>query len=288
MSVRQAASAIEQGLEAATRELVAPVPCKVVSLSGARRLPAAHRPAEPTRSVEQRSELLAERAGRWGRILGDSFSGIASDVEFDLRTRIQAVLTEAERAIDETDPTAGWAGFAGWLDEALVGQVRVNYELAVGLTREVSLRAAEHFGLAESEVVDPPPPTITSDLASGAPVVAAAGGRARGGARMNVFMRAYMGFMIFFLMTRVFGLDLPLYVGALPALVMGAIALREERTRRLDNRKAAAMRTVRHHISDFSAQATKDSRDLVRDLEHGLRDGYHTRVDQLLRAPAWR
>lgn len=56
------------------------------------------------RLAEERTETLRGRTTRWQKMLHDSFATITSDVDFDLRQRMQAVLTEADQAIERGDP----------------------------------------------------------------------------------------------------------------------------------------------------------------------------------------
>jgi hypothetical protein len=94
-----------------------------------------------------------------------------------------------------------------------------------------------------------------------------------------------MGFMMFYLLTRLTGWEtLPLVVGLVPALLMGGLAVIEDRKRQLERRRAHASTTVRGYVTDFSMRVTKDSRDLLRQLEQELRDAYSARGEQMQRS----
>jgi hypothetical protein len=218
-------------------------------------------------------------------MLHDSFATITSDVDFDLRQRMQVVLAEAEHAIEQRDPAKSWDEFAAWLHHRLAYDARANNDLAVTSSRTVSLQAAKHFTLSEMHIIDPPPVDIPTDLATALTADQALGiSRAGISAVMNIFLRAYMGFVMFYLLTRLTGLALPAVIGLVPALFMGGLALVEERKRRLEKRQAQASATVRSYVTDFSMRVTKDCRDLLRQLEQELRDAYGARTEEMQRS----
>jgi hypothetical protein len=237
------------------------------------------------RLAEERTESLRGRSTRWQKMLHDSFATITSDVDFDLRQRMQVVLAEAEHAIEQRDPAKSWDEFAAWLHHRLAYDARANNDLAVTSSRTVSLQAAKHFTLSEMHIIDPPPVDIPTDLATALTADQALGiSRAGISAVMNIFLRAYMGFVMFYLLTRLTGLALPAVIGLVPALFMGGLALVEERKRRLEKRQAQASATVRSYVTDFSMRVTKDCRDLLRQLEQELRDAYGARTEEMQRS----
>ncbi len=163
-----------------------------------------------------------------------------------------------------------------------------NHEVAVSAVRSLSVRSARYLALDETEVIDPPPPSLQSALASGAPDETALKGCWLS-ALINILMRGYMGFMMLLMLSNtVFKVSLSVWFGALPFGLLAAVAWREERARRLAGRRAEAHRLTRGHVDEFANRAMKDTQDLLRGLEHGLRQAYQARVDRLLAAPEWR
>src|SRR5262249_28459609 len=69
-----------------------------------------------------------------------------------------------------------------------------------------------------------------------------------------------------------------------PTVLMGGLAVIEERNRQLERRREHVNTTVRSYITDFSMRVTKDSRDLLRQLEQDLRDAYSARSEQMERS----
>jgi len=218
-------------------------------------------------------------------LLRDSFANVTSDVDFDLRQRMQAVLAQAEHTIEHSDPAKNWDEFAGWLRRRLTSEAQANNDLAVTSSRNVSLEAAKHVALDEMHIIDPPQATIVTDLPTALTADEALGTSRVGiSAVVNIVLRAYMGFVMFYLLTRLIELSLPMILSLVPTLLMGGLAVVEERNRRRDKRREQASTTVRSYITDFSMRVTKESRDLLRQLEQDLRDAYGARSEQMQRS----
>lgn len=237
------------------------------------------------RLAEQRLDEVRNGSARWQKLLRDSFVTVTSDVDFDLRQRMQAVLAQAEHTIEHSDPAKNWDEFAGWLRERLTCQARANNDLALASSRTVSLQAAKHIAPSDMHIIDPPQATITTDLPTALTADQALGSARVGiSAVVNIALRAYMGFVMFYLLTRLTELNLPMILSLVPTMLMGGLAVVEERNRRRDKRREQASTTVRSYITDFSMRVTKESRDLLRQLEQDLRDAYGARAEQMQRS----
>ncbi|HET9253993.1 MAG TPA: hypothetical protein VFO16_02180 [Pseudonocardiaceae bacterium] len=238
------------------------------------------------RAAEQRLDEVRGNSARWQKLLRDSFATITSDIDFDLRQRMQAVLAEAERTVERGNPAKDWDEFADWLRDRLSAEAMANHDLAVSSCRNVSVRVAQHVAVSEMHIVDPPPLTITTDMPTALTADQALGsGKIGLSAVVNINLRAYMGFVMFYLLTRLSGLDhLPLYLAVLPTALLGGLAVIEERNRRLEKRRDQVNATVRSYVTDFRMRVSKDSRDLLRQLEQDLRDAYTTRSEEMARS----
>lgn len=238
-----------------------------------------------SRLAEERLDDVRTSSVRWQKLLRDSFANVTSDVDFDLRQRMQAVLAQAEHTIEHSDPAKNWDEFAGWLRRRLTSEAQANNDLAVTSSRNVSLEAAKHVALDEMHIIDPPQATIVTDLPTALTADEALGTSRVGiSAVVNIVLRAYMGFVMFYLLTRLIELSLPMILSLVPTLLMGGLAVVEERNRRRDKRREQASTTVRSYITDFSMRVTKESRDLLRQLEQDLRDAYGARSEQMQRS----
>lgn len=240
------------------------------------------RAAEERKNAERK---LRDRANRWKGQLRDGFTALNSDIDFDLRRRMQNVRTAAENTVDTTDPGPGWTAITDWLTTELAKQVKENHEYAVRSIRSLSVSGAKFLGLDESQIVDPPAPVVPTQLSVSLkelpkpPTVSNIGSLI-----MNIVLRTYVGFVIFFVIKNSTGIDLSVLYGIAPALVLGGIALQEERTRRVTARRLTANQVLRNYITEFGMYATKGSRDLLREQEQELRDGYEALVDRKIAA----
>lgn len=243
---------------------------------------------DPAQRQQRRAAFYEERASRWSGLLSASFSEIAGEMSFDFGQRMDSVLSEAERKIDSCDPFKNWTDFARGLDRRLTEEAWNNYQVAVDAVRALSVRSARHLELDETEVIDPPPPSVYSALATSAPSETAhQSGRLS--AMINIIMRGYMGFMMLLILSNtVLKISLSVWFGALPFGFLAAVAWREERGRRLAARRSEARRLTRSHVEDFGTRAMKDAQDLLRALEQGLGQAYRLRVERQLAAPGWR
>lgn len=237
------------------------------------------------RRAEERLADVRSSSVRWQKVLRDSFATVTSDVDFDLRQRMQAVLSQAEHTIEHGNPARNWEEFAGWLRQRLTCEARANNDLAITASRTVSLEAAKHVAPGEMHIIDPPQATIVTDLPTALTADQAFGSSRIGiSAVVNVALRAYMGFVMFYLLTRLIELTLPMTLSVIPTLLMGGLAVIEERNRRVEKRREQASTTVRSYITDFSMRVTKESRDLLRQLEQDVRDAYAARSEQMQRS----
>jgi hypothetical protein len=248
------------------------------------------RPAQvraAARTAEQRLDEMRNSSARWQKLLRDSFANVTSDVDFDLRQRMQAVLTQAEHTIEHTNPAKNWDEFAAWLRQRLTAEAQANNDLALNASRSVSLQAAKHIVPGEMHIIDPPQATVAMDLPTSLTADQALGSSRIGiSAAVNIALRAYMGFVMFYLLTRLTGLTLPMILSLIPTFLMGGLAVIEERNRQLEKRRDQACATVRSYITDFSMRVTKESRDQLRQLEQELRDTYGARSEQMQRSLA--
>jgi hypothetical protein len=248
--------------------------------------PAAEREAaaaERARQGDRERQLrrLRDQTIRWQNQIRDEFATISSDVDFDMRRRVQHVLAAAEASINELDPNKSWNTLTTWLRERLAFELEQNHAMAVSAMRAVSVSSARHFGLDETQIIDPQAPRVPTDLSvSLASAPSGPGGRGSG-VIMNVALRAYIGFVMFFMVSNFSGLALPIVFGIAPALLLAGVALNEERNRQVAMRRVSANQVIRSYITEYGMWVSKDSRDLLRRLEQELRNGYEARIEQL-------
>jgi hypothetical protein len=222
-----------------------------------------------------------ERASQWGGLISTAFEAISSQAMYDLRARIQQLGKEAQDHIEEIDPGRTGAELKAWLDARLVADQQHHRAGVVSGVREFSDRAAQHFALTRSVPVDPPSSRLGSDFDTERLAVSKKKNSALS-TSINIGMRAYMGFMIFFVLTQVMEFHAPGWVGVLPVLLLGGVALSEERRKRIDQRRYQASEAVAQHIGEFADRAARETEELLRGLEVGIGSAYRGRVEALM------
>ena len=240
--------------------------------------------AELTR-VNDRIDALRSQSSKWQQLLFDGFADIQSDVDYDLRARSREVLHEAEQAIDDGDPAKNWPEFEKWLRQRLANETLENYAMFVTQARALAGRVADHFELAESQAVLPreidAPVTVLEEISIDSSFT---GGKQRGATGMAAFQKAYSGFLMFTMLTKMAALAIPAPFGVAAGFLMGRSGFLEERKRQLEKRRTQAKNAVRRFVDEFNMQMGKDSRDAMRTVQRELRDAYAARVDELQRS----
>jgi len=230
-------------------------------------------------AAKQRADALRERSAKWQQLLQDGFSDIASDVDFDLRERSRTVLHEAEAAISEGDPAKNWEEFEAWLRQRLAAEALENYAMFVRRAREVAAAVSEHFAFAEADVIG------VREVAIGRFTVDSGFvDKEAKGAGLATFQKAYSGLLMFTMLTRLAALAIPAPFGLAAAVLMGRTGLKDERRRRLEQRRGEAKAAMRRFVDDFNLQVGKDSRDAVRHVQRELRNAWADRVSELQRS----
>lgn len=221
---------------------------------------------EPGRTVPDR--------GRWQQILSDGIAAASSDVDFDLRTRVRATVAEAERAVDETDPTHQWGALEAWLRARLDHDAEQTSTLLAQRVGAIADALATHLGGGPLRLPPPAAPDLFGHLPQrDAPTGTGRPLAARG---RTLVMSSYGGVMMALILPRFAGVDLPVWLiltGALlAAALMGGAALSGERKRQLDARRTRAKALVRHSADGFLLGAGKHTRDALRAAQQQLRD----------------
>lgn len=271
LHVGSAVGQLEAALKARRRALIHPESSKELV-------------AELTR-VNDRVDALRSQSARWQQILFDGFADISSDVDYDLRARARAVLHEAEESIEDGDPAKNWPEFEKWLRQRLSTETMENYAGFVTRVRELGVRVADHFELAETQAVVPrevqAPVRVLEEIAIDSSFTTT---KARGTTGMAAFQKAYSGFLMFSMLTKMAALALPTPFGVAAGLLMGRSGFLDERKRQLEKRRTLAKNAVRRFVDEFNLQVGKDSRDAMRTVQRELRDAYSGRVEELQRS----
>lgn len=237
--------------------------------------------------ARERAEQLRSAGAKWHQTLVDGMADLLSDLEHDLRARIRRLVKEADEAIEHADPADTWPEFASWLDtragqdglavlsalherlEQLNSQVLAHFQEAAGPTLgDLAERCADgllHEGRLPERFED---------------------GRFGVGKQAMVVARgAYGGLAMFSMLFSMAGIALgPVGLGI--GLAMGHKGLREEKARRLAQRRAQARNEVRRYCDEVHVALGKELRDTARQAQRRLRDHYATLAEEQQRSVA--
>jgi hypothetical protein len=250
----------------------------------------AERIAAEVDRARRQAAALRDRAARWQQTLNDGIADLVSDIEYDLRDRLRSVVTDAEAALEDTDPGKTWEQFAPWLHQQVSAGVSTNVVWAEERTRWLAELVATHFAEDGAGVL--PPVTVgaspdgTAFAADPVGMLAAPDHEKFGFTQsLMIGMRgSYGGVLMIGMMTTIAGMALlnPFSVGA--GLLLGSKTLVDERKRALRRRQGEAKQAVRRHVDDVTFQAGKNSRDMLREVQRALRDHFTTTAEQLERS----
>jgi hypothetical protein len=235
--------------------------------------------------ARQRAAGLRDRGSRWAQVLNDGIADLNVDVDYDLRDRMRVIARDAEKVLDDADPTKIWDQFAARLEEQAAAAVAANFLWA---TERARWLAAQVAGLFEEDGAQALPRLRTAGAA--APEVIAEierPGAEKFGVGQQAFVGlrgGYMGTLMAGMASTFMGLSLLNPFSAAAGLLLGGKMVRDESRRLLDRRRVEAKNTVRRYVDDVSFQVGKQSRDMLRYLQRDLRDHFTARSDELVRS----
>lgn len=245
-------------------------------IAGQAASPAAPRPATG------RTPRASGGAERWRQVLGDGMSAAASDVDFDLRSRVRAAVADAEGVVDDSDPGRDWNHLERWLRARLGYEGERAFALLAERTAEVTAALERELG---REPLPRPAPPEPPDLFAHLPERDAPRGvrRPLAARTRSLVMSTYGGLMMALLLPRLAGVSLPAWVvvaGALAtALLLGGATLSGERRRQLETSRTRAKARVRGCADGFLLAATKHAKDTLRRSQQHLRTECAGRAD---------
>lgn len=236
--------------------------------------------------ARHRADELRRGSARWHQLLNDGIGTLASDAEYDLRTRLRAVVREIELAIDAGDPAETWDGVQELLGQRASDELSAHHGVVSTGAQGVARAVAEHFASVGATLTLDRGPidaqwSAAVDLDPGQVELSRAGVSTK---VMTALRGSYGSVMMFGLVSTFVGFALINPVTIAAGVGMGRKALRDERDRQLAQRRAAAKQAVRKVIDDVTLAETKRSRDAVRQVHHAMRDGFAARAEELQRA----
>lgn len=231
--------------------------------------------------VRERVEEMRRRSARWNQVLSDGLADVAVDVDFDLRSRLRKLTTEAESTLDRHDPADVWPAFSDWFAVRVTSEVQANYAQLQERSAKVAVEVSQRLGTDLDMLV--------ADLAAGDPAEAlgqlgidASLQLKRTGlvaTTLTALRGTYGGIMIASFALQKFPVVIPAF-GAF----MAARAVREERERQLSVRRSTAKGACRRFLDEVTFVVGKHSRDTLRNGQRRQRDLFGERAEELSRS----
>jgi hypothetical protein len=231
--------------------------------------------------LDARQKVLRDRSVRWPALLSNGFATVHADTSFDLRRRVEKVRAHLDQVLSDRLPFENWGPIAGWLRHRMEMDAQANRQFAAAAGEGVAQRAAEHFGLTEPVPLPPAeeeqshgfPDAPAADREPTDPVVKLS-------AAVNILMRAWMGFMMYFLIAGIAHLQLSPLMGLMPAGALAVTAMIEERKHWISRDRSKAAMTLHRYVDVATVKASNDSGELLRRLEQRLREAYGAHIDR--------
>jgi hypothetical protein len=234
-------------------------------------------------TAQQQVDQLRKDAGAWQTGLADDIADLLGDIEFDLRDRTRRILRELDKFFDEADPVKDWAGFAEWLEENLAEAADTNFAWLVERFQWIVSRITRDLESYRDEVL----PASLTQIGDGLldlyhELHKPSLDKFSFSQKVFVGLRgSYGGLLMFGLATSLAGWPLINAVSLGAGVLFAAKSIYDESGVQLKRRQAAAKAAAQRHIDDFFLTFSKDTKDLVRALQRGLRDHLTLTAEEL-------
>lgn len=236
--------------------------------------------------LQARATRLGSSVARWQQTLADGIADLTADLDHDLRARLRVAAKEADDAVDAADPADMWDEFEPWLRRRVSQDVVATYAVLHRRARQLAATVGEHFEEAgrgvgvRPEVFDPS--RLVGEVEADTDIDTSTMGR--GEAIMTGVRGGYMGVLMFGMLgSMLAGLSMLNPATAVIGIAMGRKSLRQEKDRRLAQRRNSAKVAHRKYADEVGFVVMKDARDTLRRVQRQLRDHYAARAEELQR-----
>jgi hypothetical protein len=234
-------------------------------------------------TAQSQVDQLRKDAAAWQTGLADDMADLIADIEFDLRDRTRRILREMDKFFDQADPVKDWEDFAVWLEENLAEAADTNFAWLVERFAWITSRITRDLESYRDEVL----PGSLTEIGDGLLDLYHELDRPRVdkftlSQKVFVGLRgSYGGLLMFGLATSLAGWPLINAVSLGAGFLFAAKSIYDESGAQLKRRQAIARAAAQRHIDDFFLAFSKDTKDLVRTLQRGLRDHLTQTAEQL-------
>ncbi|MGH3852692.1 MAG: hypothetical protein ACRDR6_04175 [Pseudonocardiaceae bacterium] len=248
---------------------------------------------ESSRDRQQRAIAQLDRcqqlSANWQLALGDGVTELISQVDFDLRERLRAVMEGAEEDITQADPTRDWERFDGVVRGKVDEGVRANFQLATDRSRRLAGQvAATLAGNQDGSPTGVVLPDLRLEDPDDALRLVKPMARPEGGgvfARVvNSLRGSYGGILMVGVLTSLAGLSLISVWSVTAGGLLGLFTFWEDRKNGKERAKAEAKIAVSKLMDSVNFRVGDELRAQLRAVHRTLRDHFTEINDQRLRA----
>jgi len=229
--------------------------------------------------ARRRADRLKSGGARWQHALSDGVADLASDVMFDLKTRMGEVIEQADELIDNNAPSSIWDELEALTERAVREAVVANFEVLRNRTDDLISMVDVHFEDGASEIRDitNTGPAELTDLKLGSKASGSSFAGAVGGA-LTGLRGSYSGMLMFNMLGGILGLAAIAPVTMVLGVFMGGKAVRGERKRQLTVARQSARQSIRKYVDAAAGQSGKETQDSLKRIQRSLRDYYGERA----------
>ncbi len=229
------------------------------------------------------------RASTWQQRLNDGWTDLVAAVDHDLRDRFRRLARDAEEELDDVDPDETWDEFEPELYRRVAEALDHNLTLLRDRADDLAVRLAEQLeaelpGDDDAGVFDD---TFATGDESWGSATRKTPDPVSSGTRVNQAFRAGYGgampiMVIGGMALGVLGMGaMVLPLAGVAGVVASRRAMRDERDRRLQQRRQQAKVAVKKYTDDVLLRAGNERKQQQRRVQRALRDYFMARVKEL-------
>lgn len=232
-----------------------------------------------------RVERLRQAGSRWGSVLSEGFGDLSTETDYRFRSSLRDLNKKVDKLLETSDPSSDW--------ETIAGEVRTDMAFAVRtLVRSLEEGAAAIAGRVVAVIAEDDA-EITIPVLASPEIEVSRYWSEKEQRELSLAVQAGLGYaslrgaqggimlanMLAGLAGVVLSTTATLGVGA----IFGSKQIWDERKKRITQRRQEARTVVRQFIDDVQFDASKTTRDLVRDLQRLQREHFASELAQRTR-----
>ena len=240
---------------------------------------------EDLRAGRARLDKLRQAGSRWGTVLSEGFADLSTESDYKFRSALRDLNRKIDALLETADPRKDW--------RSVTDEIRADMAFAVrALVRELEEGAAK-VGRAVATVIAEDDPGL--DLPTFRTPQLDIGRYWSEKEQRDVLLLGQLGLGYASLKGAQGGIMLVNLLGGLAGVVLSTTAtlgvgalfggkqIWDERNRRMSQRRQQARGVIRQFIDDIQFEASKTTRDLVRDLQRMQREYFAEELTQRMR-----